>query len=193
MNYLCVFCGSNPGARPVYQQAAQTLGKALVERGLGLIYGGSKVGLMGTIADAVLAAGGQAIGVLPQALADKELAHQGLNQLHIVASMHERKALMADLADGFIAIPGGFGTYEEFCEVLTWAQLGFHQKPCGLLNVEGFFDPLLAMFDRAVAEAFVHPRHRALVLADSDCDHLLEQMAAHQPVILPKWLDRSDL
>jgi len=165
----------------------------MVDRGLGLVYGGGNVGLMGTIADAVLAAGGEAIGVIPQALVAKELAHNGLTQLHVVGSMHERKAMMADLADGFIALPGGFGTFEEFCEVLTWAQLGFHQKPCGLLNVDGYYNTLIAMFDHATAEQFVHPRHRSLVLESDNPDQLLDKLATFAPITYQKWLDREEL
>jgi uncharacterized protein (TIGR00730 family) len=193
MKHICVFCGSNQGAKPGYKAAAQALGQALVKRGLGLVYGGSQVGLMGTIADAVLAAGGTAIGVIPQVLVDKELAHQGLTQLHIVGSMHERKALMADLSDGFIALPGGFGTFEEFCEVLTWAQLGFHQKPCGLLNVEDYYSPLIAMFDHATVEQFVRSPHRSLVLEAQDPDHLLDKLASYEPITVQKWLDRKEI
>jgi len=192
MKHICVFCGSNPGTRSAYKAAAQALGQALVGRGLGLVYGGGNVGLMGTIADTVVAAGGKAIGVIPQTLVEKELAHKGLSQLHIVSSMHERKAMMADLSDGFIALPGGFGTFEEFCEVLTWAQLGFHQKPCGLLNVEGYYDPLLAMFDRATEEQFVRPPHRLLVLEAQDPDRLLDKLATYEPITVQKWIDREE-
>lgn len=193
MKRICVFCGSSMGARSVYQQAAQALGETLVRHQIELVYGGGKVGLMGTVADAVIAAGGKAIGVIPQALADKEIAHTGLTQLHLVASMHERKAMMADLSDGFIAMPGGFGTFEEFCEVLTWTQLGLHQKPCGLLNVEGFYEPLLAMFDQATTEQFVRPIHRAIVLASDNPDRLLEKLAAFQPTTSNKWaLDKLE-
>ena len=193
MKHICVFCGSNQGAKPGYKAAAQALGQALVKRGLGLVYGGSHVGLMGTIADSVLAAGGTAIGVIPQALVNKELAHQGLTELHIVGSMHERKALMADLSDGFIALPGGFGTFEEFCEVLTWAQLGFHQKPCGLLNVDGYYNTLIAMFDHATEEQFVRPAHRSLVLEAQDPDRLLDKLATYEPITVQKWIDRKEI
>lgn len=192
MKHICVFCGSNNGTRSAYKAAAQALGRSLVGRGLGLVYGGGNVGLMGTIADAVLDTGGEAIGVIPQALVEKELAHKGLSRLHIVSSMHERKAMMADLSDGFIALPGGFGTFEEFCEVLTWAQLGFHQKPCGLLNVEGYYDTLIAMFDRATEEQFVHSRHRSLVLEAQDPYRLLDKLAAYEPITFQKWIDRQE-
>ncbi|PSB26897.1 TIGR00730 family Rossman fold protein [Stenomitos frigidus] len=193
MKHICVFCGSNQGAKLSYKAAAQALGQALVKRGLGLVYGGGNVGLMGTIADSVLAVGGTAIGVIPQALVDKELAHKSLTQLHIVSSMHERKALMADLSDGFIALPGGFGTFEEFCEVLTWAQLGFHQKPCGLLNIDEYYSPLIAMFDHATAEQFVLPPHRSLVLEAQDPDQLLDKLASYEPITVQKWIDRKEL
>ncbi|MBW4469141.1 MAG: TIGR00730 family Rossman fold protein [Stenomitos rutilans HA7619-LM2] len=192
MKHLCVFCGSNPGARPTYTSMAQAMGQAMVRRGLGLVYGGGNVGLMGTIADAVLDAGGEAIGVIPQSLVAKELAHKGLSQLRIVGSMHERKAMMVDLADGFIALPGGFGTFEEFCEVLTWAQLGFHQKPCGLLNIEGYYSPLIAMFDHATEEKFVRPPHRWLVLEAQDPDQLLDQFASYEPITFQKWIDHQE-
>jgi len=191
MRRICVFCGSSSGGRPEYTAAASGLAQVLARRGLGLVYGGGKVGLMGVLADAMLAAGGEAIGVIPQALMDKELGHPGLTELRVVASMHERKALMADLADGFVALPGGFGTFEEFCEVLTWTQLGFHQKPCGLLDVGGFYDGLLALFDRAVAERFVRPDHRAMVLTCADPEALLEQVEAWRPPTVPKWIDRQ--
>jgi uncharacterized protein (TIGR00730 family) len=192
MKRICVFCGSSFGVRPTYQVAARELGKTLVQRGLGLVYGGGNVGLMGEIADAVLEAGGEAIGVIPTALVEKELAHRGLTELHVVASMHERKALMVDLADGFIALPGGFGTFEEFCEVLTWAQLGFHQKPFGLLNVDGFYDRLLVMFDHATEEGFVRPRHRSLILEDNQANPLLDKLASFQPVTEQKWIGRGE-
>lgn len=192
MKHICVFCGSNQGAKPGYKAAAQSLGQALVKRGWGLVYGGGNVGLMGTIADSVLAAGGSAIGVIPQALVDKELAHRGLTQLHIVGSMHERKAMMAELADGFIALPGGFGTFEEFCEVLTWAQLGFHQKPCGLLNIDGYYNTLITLFDHATTEQFVRPQHRSLVLEAHDPDYLLDKLASYEPIAVQKWIDRQE-
>jgi len=162
-----------------------------VRRGLGLVYGGGRVGLMGVVADAVLAAGGEAIGVLPRALATKELAHDGLSAMHVVGSMHERKALMADLSDAFVALPGGLGTLEELCEIVTWAQLGIHRKPCGLLDVEGYYQPLLEMLDHAVGEGFVRPEHRGLVLADSDPEKLLDQVLTFRPPQLEKWVDRE--
>lgn len=191
MRRVCVYCGSSPGARPEYAAAAASMARALARRGLGLVYGGGNVGLMGAVADAMLEAGGEAIGVIPQALEDKELAHPRLTRLHVVASMHERKALMADLSDGFVALPGGFGTFEEFCEVLGWTQLGLQDKPCGLLDVGGFYDGLLALFDRAVAERFVRADHRAMVLSAADPDALLDQLAAWTAPKVPKWVDRK--
>lgn len=185
---ICVFCGSSPGARPSYQQAAQAMGETIAKRGWSLVYGGGRVGLMGIVADAALAAGGTVIGVIPEFLADKEIAHAGLTKLQIVQTMHERKALMADLADGFVAMPGGYGTFEEFCEVLTWAQLGLHQKPYGLLNVEGYYDLLLKLFDHALNEQFLRPAHRSIVLESADPEDLLERMMQYQPQNVDKWI-----
>jgi hypothetical protein len=164
------------------------MGKALVKRGLGLVYGGGNVGLMGLIADAVLAAGGEAIGVIPTFLAEKEIAHTGLTQLHTVNSMHDRKALMAELSDAFIALPGGYGTLEEFCEILTWAQLGLHQKPQGLLNVAGYYDPLLQLFDRAVSDQFLRADLRHLVIEAEQPDALLDRLASYQSNYVDKWV-----
>lgn len=169
---VCVYCGSSMGARPAYAEAARRVGEALGRRGIGLVYGGGRVGLMGVVADAVLAAGGRAVGVIPERLAGPELAHGGLTELHVVAGMHDRKALMARLASGFLALPGGIGTYEEFFEMLTWAALGYHAKPIGLLNVDGYFDPLLRLLDHAVAEGFVRPAHLGLVLVSDDPEAL---------------------
>ena len=193
MQRLCVFCGSNAGHDPRYRSAAEGLGRLLAGRGIELVYGGGNVGLMGIIADACLAAGGTVIGVIPEALIGKEVAgrvvdHRGLTRLEVVASMHTRKARMAELADGFIALPGGFGTFEEFCEILTWGQLGFHVKPIGLLNVNGFYDALLALFDHAVAEGFLREENRAMALADTDSESLLAAMAAYRPEPVSKWL-----
>jgi uncharacterized protein (TIGR00730 family) len=180
---ICVFCGSSNGTRPEYLEAARHLGETLASRGLGLVYGGAHVGLMGRVADACRSAGGHVTGVIPERLVDAEVAHVGLDDLRIVGSMHERKALMAELADGFVALPGGFGTLEEFCEVLTWSQLGLHPvpKPCALLDVAGFYEPLVALFDRGVDEGFVRPAHRGLVLVDDDVDLLLDRLAAWTP------------
>lgn len=189
---VCVFCGSSRGGRPAYEAAARRLGALLAEREIGLVYGGGAVGLMGAVADAALAAGGEVIGVIPEALLEWEVAHQGLADLRVVRSMHERKALMADLSDAFAALPGGFGTLEELCEVLTWSQLGLHTKPVGLLNVAGYFDPLLALFDHAVEERFVRPAHRALVLQSDDESQLLELLAGYEAAPLDKWIDRDE-
>lgn len=192
MNRICVFCGSNPGTNPAYVEAAVTVGTLLASRQIGLVYGGGHVGMMGTIADAVLARGGEVIGVIPIALAEKEVEHKGLTRLHVVKSMHERKALMSDLADGFIALPGGFGTFEEYCEIITWAQLGFHHKPCGLLNVAGYYNHLLAMIDHGVDQQFIRPVHRQLVIDDTDAERLLERMAAFVPPVIDKWIKRDE-
>jgi uncharacterized protein (TIGR00730 family) len=190
MTSVCVFCGSNLGDKPIYREMADALGRRLAALGLTLVYGGGNVGLMGVLADAALDAGGTVIGVIPQALADWEVAHAGLTELVIVQSMHERKARMADAADAFVALPGGFGTFEEFCEVLTWSQLGLHKKPCGLLNVDGFYDPLLALFDRAEQDRFLRAEHRGLVMADTSVDALLERLATYRPVEINKLIDR---
>ena len=193
MQRICVFCGSNPGRDPAYRAAAEQLGHTLAARGIHLIYGAGNIGLMGAVADACLAAGGEVIGVIPEALMGKEVEgrhveHRTLTRLEVVDSMHTRKARMAELSDGFIALPGGFGTFEEFCEILTWGQLGFHVKPMGLLNVQGFYDPLLAMFDRAVSDGFLRPQNRAMALASTDIDDLLARMADYQPEPVSKWL-----
>jgi uncharacterized protein (TIGR00730 family) len=190
---ICVFCGSSPGARPAYGEAAEGLGALLARRGIGLVYGGSHLGLMGVLADAVLAAGGRVTGVIPQMLVDKEVAHRGLADLRIVRSMHERKALMAELAHGFIAMPGGYGTLEEFFEVLTWLQLGVHPKPCGLLNIEGYYDPLLALLDRAVGERFLRPANRDLVLAERDPERLLDRMLSFRAPAIEKWVEKREV
>ena len=193
MKRVCVFCGSSPGARPAYTELASRLGSILAGRGMTLVYGGGNVGLMGVLANAVLAGGGNVIGVIPQAMVDLEVAHTGFPDLRIVGSMHERKALMADLADAFIALPGGLGTVEEFCEILTWAQLGMHQKPCGLINVENYFDQLIAFLDDAVRERFVRPEHRAMVLVDSDAERMIDRLQAYRPPMLEKWIDREQV
>ena len=193
MKRLCVFCGSSAGGRPEYAEAARQLGGLMVRRKLGLVYGGGHVGLMGVLADAVLQGGGEVIGVIPQALVDRELAQAGLTELRVVNTMHERKALMADLADGFLALPGGFGTADELFEILTWAQLGLHAKPVGLLNVAGFFDPLLAWIDTCVRERFLRAEHRDLLVLDAAPEVLLEQLVRRAPAPpLPKWIDVRD-
>jgi uncharacterized protein (TIGR00730 family) len=178
MKRVCVFCGSKVGEGTVYAETARQLGRQLVKRGLGLVFGGGHIGLMGVLADAVLHARGEAVGVIPKDLVDKELAHQGLTKLHVVAGMHERKALMADLSDGFLALPGGFGTADELFEMLTWAQLGLHAKPIGVVNVAGFFAPLLAWLDQTVASGFVRSRHRQLLLESQEPGELLDRMLA---------------
>jgi uncharacterized protein (TIGR00730 family) len=178
---VCVFSGSSPGARPSYTETAAALGREVATRGMRLVYGGASVGLMGAVADAALAAGGEVVGVIPRHLVDREVAHEGLTELRVTGSMHERKALMADLADGFVALPGGLGTLEELAEILTWSQLGLQSKPCGLLDVEGFFDPLLAFLDHTVTERFVSKEHRALVLAADRPDALLDLLAGWRP------------
>ena len=194
MKRLCVFCGSNAGNTAFYAEMTRRFGEALAARRLGLVYGGGHVGLMGVLADAVLRGGGEVIGVIPQALVDRELAHAGLTTLHVVATMHQRKALMADLADGFVALPGGFGTADELLEILTWAQLGLHAKPVGLLEVNGFFEPLLAWLDRCVHEGFLRPAHRRLLLSASDPAELLASLEGHAAAPpVPKWIDREDL
>lgn len=192
MRAVCVFCGSNPGADPRFLESARGLGRAIADSGRTLVYGGAKVGLMGAVADAALAAGGSVVGVLPQALVDRELAHRGLTELHIVSSMHERKQLMADRADAFVALPGGLGTLEELFEVWTWAQLGIHQKPIGLFGPGDFFAPLVQYLDHLVAQRFVKPQHRALVTVEEDAQVLLERLARYQPAATPKWLERSE-
>lgn len=191
MRRICVFCGSNPGASPVYMETARALGETLARRGLGLVYGGGKVGLMGAVADGALAAGGEAIGVIPHALVVREVAHQGLTQLRVVDSMHERKALMAELADGFLVLPGGIGTMEEFFEIWTWAQLGLHGKPIGLLDAAGYYAQLQGFLDHAVAERFLHPDHRSTVLVDADAGRLLDRMQGYAPPNVAKWIDRA--
>ena len=192
MKKVCVFCGSSRGNNPAYLAAAQQVGELLARRGLTLVYGGGNVGLMGAVADAALDAGGAVIGVIPESLVRWEVAHRELTELQVVDTMHARKARMADLADGFLALPGGFGTLDEFCEILTWAQLGLHAKPCGLLNVAGFYDALLAQLDRTVADGLLRPEHRALVLDDTDPERLLERMRDHLGRPMPKWIDRDD-
>jgi uncharacterized protein (TIGR00730 family) len=192
LNSLCVFCGSNPGASPAYAEAAAQLGRIVAERGMTLVYGGGRVGLMGVVAGAALAAGGRVIGVIPQALATLELAHGGLTELQVVGSMHERKARMSELSDGFLALPGGIGTLEEWFEVWTWSQLGFHPKPCGLLNVAGYYDHLLAFLDHVTAERFLNEAHRAMAIVGDDPGLLLDRLAAWQPPRARKWIEAEE-
>jgi uncharacterized protein (TIGR00730 family) len=187
MKRVAVYCGSSHGVRPTYSLAAQAMGRALAKRGLGLVYGGGRVGLMGVLADAALDAGGTVHGVIPEALDGAELAHYGLTELSVVKSMHERKARMADEAAAFVAMPGGFGTLDELFEVLTWAQLGFHRKPVGLLDVDGFFAPLLAMADAMVGEGFVRAEHRAMIRVAPDPEGLLDALALSLPPVPVKW------
>jgi uncharacterized protein (TIGR00730 family) len=191
MKRVCVFCGSSGGNQREYRVCAEQLGVELTRNDIVLVYGGGNVGLMGAIADSVLEAGGEAIGVIPEHLMTREIGHNRLTKLHIVRSMHERKALMADLSDAFIALPGGFGTLEEFFEVLTWSQLGLHAKPCGVVNVLGYYTPLLAMLDHAVEERFLKPQNRALVLARDTPGELLQALEDWRPVPVEKWLDRD--
>ena len=191
MKRICVFCGSSAGSRPEYRACAEQLGAELVRRNIALVYGGGNVGLMGAIADSVLQAGGKAIGVIPEHLMAHDVGHKHLTKLHIVHSMHERKALMADISDAFIALPGGFGTLEEFFEVLTWSQLGLHRKPCGIVNVLDYFTPLLEMLDHAVEERFLKAQNRALVLARQTPTELLQAFEEWRPVHVEKWLDRE--
>lgn len=189
---VCVYCGSSPGSNPAFADAARALGEAIVRRGHRLVYGGGHVGLMGVVADAVLAGGGEVHGVITEGLAYREVGHDGLTQLDVVATMHERKARMAELSDVVVMLPGGYGTLDEFFEAVTWTQLGIQQKPCGILNVAGFFDPLLRFIDDALRERFIRDKHRDLVLVDDDIDALLDQLVAWQPEAVDKWLDRTD-
>ena len=186
---VCVYAGSNPGADPAYRDAAAALATLLAEHGIGLVYGGGRVGLMGVLADTMLARGGEAIGVIPQALVDREVGHGGLTELRVVGSMHERKAEMAELADAFVAVPGGIGTLEELIEVYTWSQLGLHDKPCGVLNVNGFYDGLAAWLDHAVEEGFLRAEHRAVLQVATTPAELLDRLSRWQPPRVGKWLD----
>lgn len=187
---VCVFCGASPGARPIYHEAAASLGRSLAERGLTLVYGGGAVGLMGVVADAALAAGGEVIGIIPQSLERAEIGHKGLTRLEVVDGMHARKARMAELADAFIALPGGLGTLEELFEVWTWGQLGYHAKPLGLLEVDGFYSRLTDFLDHLVAERFVREQHRSILQVSESPSQLLDLMSDWQPTAAPKWADR---
>jgi uncharacterized protein (TIGR00730 family) len=192
MKRVCVFCGSSVGRQSAYLDAAAAMGSLLASRGLGLVYGGGNVGLMGVIADAVLAGGGEVIGVIPRALADREIAHSGVTDLRIVDSMHTRKAMMADLSDAFIAMPGGVGTFEEFFEAVTWTQLGVHRKPCALLNTAGFYTPLAAFIDQAVTEGFIKPVHRSMIVVDDHPERLLDSLLKVKLPDVPKWIGREE-
>jgi uncharacterized protein (TIGR00730 family) len=189
LSSICVFCGSNAGADPAYLEAAEAVGRALAQRGVGVVYGGGKVGMMGAVADAARAAGGEVIGVIPQAIFDLEIGHTGLDDLRVVGSMHERKALMAELSDAFIALPGGIGTLEELFEVYTWAQLGIHAKPLGLLDVVGYYQPLVAFLDHAVQERFLRRKTRTLLAVSDDLDDLIAAFETWEPVSVHKWID----
>ena len=191
MKSICVYCGSNPGSKPVYTERAIALGDRIARDGLRLVYGGGNVGLMGTVANAALEAGGEVIGVIPRQLAEWEVAHRGLTKLEIVETMHERKRRMFDLSDGFIALPGGFGTMEEIFEMLTWRQLGIGQKPCAFLDVDGFYQPLIAMIDRMVEQRFLHPDQRADLWHGEDIDTLLGWMRGYVPAQASKWIDEK--
>jgi uncharacterized protein (TIGR00730 family) len=193
MQRVCVFCGSSPGARPAYAEATAEVARLLAGEGIGVVYGGGHVGLMGVLADTVMAAGGEAIGVMPQALVDREIGHTGISELRVVGSMHERKALMADLSDAFIALPGGAGTLEELFEVYTWAQLGLHDKPCGLLDVEDYFSGLVGFLDHAVDERFLREEHRAMLIVEREPRALIDRLAEFEPrAVTPKWIDREE-
>ena len=188
---VCIYCGSSPGARPDYADAARQVGALLAREGIGLVTGGGRVGLMGVVADAVLNAGGEAVGVIPQALFEREVGHEGLTELVVVQTMHERKALMAARADAVIALPGGLGTLEEITEMLTWAQLGIHAKPCGLLNVAGYYDALVDFLNHAVTERFIRQPHREMLMVDSSPEDLLARLRAYTPPTVGKWMDRG--
>lgn len=193
MQRICVFCGSSSGAYPIFKQAAESLGQALVNHQLALVYGGATVGTMGAIADAVMAAGGEVYGVIPRGLFGREVPHHHITQLDIVDSMHERKARMAELADAFITLPGGIGTFEEMFEILTWAQLGIHQKPIGLLNINGFYDKLLDFLDEAVSNGFVKPQHRELLVVKNTPDELVETVKKLRPPLVSKWMSKEEI
>jgi uncharacterized protein (TIGR00730 family) len=191
LSSICVFCGSNGGADPAYLQAARAVGQGLAERGLRLVYGGARVGMMGAVADAARASGGEVVGVIPEQVVALEIRHTGLDDLRVVGSMHERKALMNELADAFIALPGGIGTFEELFEVYTWAYLGLHRKPLGLLNVAGYYEPLAAFLDHAVRERFLREETRAMLAVDDTLDALLERFDRWEAPALPRWIDRD--
>ena len=192
INSICIYCGSSPGRLDAYASAAFSLAESLVSRNIRLVYGGASIGIMGMVADQVLKLGGQVIGVIPKALAHKEVAHHHLTELHVTQSMHERKMLMAELSDGFIALPGGIGTLEELFEIWTWAQLGFHRKPCGLLNVEGYYDSLITFLDHVLAEQFVKKHHHALLIVETNPDALLDHYVNYQPPAVKHWVGKDE-
>ena len=190
---VCIYCGSNPGNRPVYVQQAQAFARLLAQRGIRVVYGGASVGIMGAVANAALAEGGQVVGVIPQSLVDREVAHGGLSELIVTGSMHERKARMAELSDAFVALPGGVGTLEEIFEVWTWSQLGLHDKPCGLLNIEGYYDSLARFLDETVVNGFMRPAHRGMLLAADTGEALLSAFERYAPPVVAKWVEREDV
>jgi len=192
INSICIYCGSSPGRLEAYGSAACALAEALVSRNIRLVYGGAGIGIMGMVADHVLKLGGQAIGVIPKALAHKEVAHKNLTELHITQSMHERKMLMAELSDGFIALPGGIGTLEELFEIWTWAQLGFHNKPCGLLNVEGYYDALIGFLDHVLSEQFVKQEHHAMLIVETSPGALLDRYSDYRPPAIRHWVGKDE-
>jgi len=192
MKSICVYCGSSPGRTETYSKAARHLGRALAKRGIKLVYGGASVGIMGVLADAVLEYGGQAVGVIPEALVKKEVAHHHLSELHVTGSMHERKMLMAELSDGFIALPGGIGTLEEIFEIWTWAQLGFHKKPFGMLNIDGYYDSLITFLDHTVAEQFVKQSHRSMLMFEKDSEALLDRLSCYMAPDVEKWIGQKE-
>ncbi len=192
MKAVCVYCGSSPGASPIYTEAARAFGRALVAADLGLVYGGGKVGLMGVIADTVMAEGGRAIGVIPELLVNKEVGHEGLSELHVVPDMHHRKKMMADLSDAFVAMPGGAGTLEELFEVYTWAQLGYHHKPVAVLNIDGFYDPLIALLRHTVREGFMRQTYLDLLQMDSDPAALIAKLERYRAPAQDKWSDMRE-
>lgn len=192
LKQICVYCGSNGGRLPEYIDQARAFGRELVKRDIGLVYGGAAVGIMGAVADAVMEAGGHAVGIIPESLMQKELAHRGLSELHVVQSMHERKTMMAEKADGFVALPGGAGTLEEIFETWTWAQLGMHKKPVGLLNIAGYYDALAVFLDHTVEEAFMRPQHRAMLAIENDPAALLDRFASYEPPTVSKWIAKGE-
>jgi uncharacterized protein (TIGR00730 family) len=191
MKRLCVYCGSRPGSQPAYTEAAKNLARALVNRKIEVVYGGASVGTMGVLANTVLAEGGHVIGIIPQAVLGREVVHRGLSELRVVTSMHERKALMAELSDGFIALPGGLGTLDEVFEILTWGQLGLHQKPCGLLNIRDYYRGLVDFLDHAVSERFITEVHRAMLLVEEEPERLLDHFERYKAPAMAKWVDRT--
>lgn len=192
MKSICVYCGSSPGRLEAYSSAARSLARTLVDRNIRLVYGGAGVGIMGLLADTVLQLGGQAVGVIPEGLVRREVAHKHLTELHVTQSMHERKMLMAELSDGFIALPGGIGTLEELFEVWTWAQLGLHKKPCGLLNIAGYFDALTAFLDHAVAEQFIKQPHHSILIVEREPEALLDRFDSYVPPAVTKWMEKDE-